>query len=382
VLSAGAAGTSTSTPVTVPQSPTDTPAADRTVTAPQRAEPHTAAPETAAPGVPEPGSRAAGAGVAEAGTGVAEADLLDVVIIGSGPAGYTAAIYAGRAQLNTVVLEGSVTGGGALMNTTEVENFPGFPDGVQGPDLMAGLRAQAERFGAALVREDAVIVNLTGSVKVITTGDGARYRSRAVILATGSAYRSLGLPEESALTGHGLSWCATCDGFFFRGHDIAVIGGGDSAMEEALFLSRFAASVTVVVRSGMLRASKVMAARAAAESKISFQWHSEVTQILGADAVTGLQLRDTRTGVARNVAVTGVFIAVGHVPRSELLVGQTDLDSAGYVRVSSPGTATSADGVFACGDLVDHTYRQAITAAGSGCAAALDTERWLAAYRG
>ncbi len=307
-------------------------------------------------------------------------DVRDLVIVGSGPAGYTAALYAARAQLHPLVLEGSVTAGGALMNTTEVENFPGFTEGVQGPDLMGSFRAQAERFGAELVRDDATALDLDDPVKTVTAGDGTVYRARAVILATGSGYRELGLADEKRLSGHGVSWCATCDGFFFRGKDIAVVGGGDSALEEATFLARFASSVTLVHRRGELRASKVMVARAHAEPKIRFAWHSEITRILGDDHVTGIELRDVRTGETRTQDLAGVFVAIGHNPRSELLHGQVDLDADGYVRVASPGTATNLDGVFACGDLVDHTYRQAITAAGSGCAAALDAERWLAAH--
>ncbi len=304
--------------------------------------------------------------------------LHDLVIVGSGPAGYTAAVYAARADLHPVVLEGSVTAGGALMNTTEVENFPGFPTGVQGPELMGAFREQAERFGARLIRDDAVSMDLTGDVKVVRTAD-AEYRARAVVLATGSRYKTLGLPEEHRLSGHGLSWCATCDGFFFRNQDIAVVGGGDSALEEATFLARFARSVTVVHRRGQLRASKAMVRRAEAEPKITFAWHSEVAAISGEQSVTGVTLRDPRTGEVRDLAVTGVFVAIGHEPRSELVTGQVQLDPSGYV-VTAPGsTATDLDGVFACGDLVDHTYRQAITAAGSGCAAALDAERWLAA---
>jgi thioredoxin reductase (NADPH) len=311
-----------------------------------------------------------------------ETTVQDVVIVGSGPAGYTAAIYAARAQLAPVVIEGSVTAGGALMNTTEVENFPGFPVGVQGPELMESLRSQAERFGATLLRADAVALDLDGPIKTVTTGDGTIHRARSIILATGSSYRELGLADEKRLSGHGVSWCATCDGFFFRGKDIAVVGGGDSAMEEATFLARFAASVTLVHRRGELRASKVMIARAKAEPKISFAWHSEITRILGDDQVTGIELRDLKTGQTREQPLAGVFVAIGHEPRSELVRGQIDLDDDGYVIVAGRSTATNLDGVFACGDLVDHTYRQAITAAGSGCAAALDAERWLAARPG
>ena len=306
-------------------------------------------------------------------------DVRSVIIIGSGPAGYTAAIYAARAQLSPLVFEGAVTAGGALMNTTEVENFPGFTEGIMGPELMENMRGQAERFGAELVTDDIVSVDLTGEIKTVVDGSGTTHRARTVILATGSAYRHLNVPGEEKLSGHGVSWCATCDGFFFRGQDIAVIGGGDSAVEEATFLTRFANSVTLVHRRDELRASKIMAERAHANEKIRFAWNSVVEEIVGDPKVSGVVLRDTVTGETRELPVTGVFIAIGHDPRSELLKGQIDLDDEGYVLVQGRTTATNLPGVFACGDLVDHTYRQAITAAGSGCAAALDAERFLAA---
>jgi thioredoxin reductase (NADPH) len=304
-------------------------------------------------------------------------DVRNVIIIGSGPAGYTAAIYAARAGLEPLVFEGSVTQGGALMNTTDVENFPGFPDGVQGPDLMDALRAQAERFGAQLVTDDVVSVDLTGPVKVVLDGDGTQHAATAVILATGSGYKEIGLADEKRLGGHGVSWCATCDGFFFKDQDIVVVGGGDSAMEEATFLTRFARSVTVVHRRDTLRASKIMQERAFSNPKINFEWNAEVVGILGDEQVTGVRLRSTVDGSERELPVTGVFVAIGHTPRSELLKGQVHLDENGYVLVEGRSTHTNLPGVFACGDLVDHTYRQAITAAGSGCAAALDAERYL-----
>jgi thioredoxin reductase (NADPH) len=311
-------------------------------------------------------------------------DVRDVIVIGSGPAGYTAAIYAARADLRPLVFEGSVTAGGALMNTTEVENFPGFPQGVQGPQLMEDLRAQAERFGAELVPEDVVAVRLAGEVKEVDTGDErwggiTTHRARAVILATGSAYRELGLESEKRLSGRGVSWCATCDGAFFREKDIAVVGGGDSAVEEATFLSRFARSVILVHRRDRLRASKIMIARAEADPKISFAWNSEIAEVLGQDRVSGLRLRDTVTGAERTLDVSGLFVAIGHDPRVDLVRGQLELDAAGYVVVHGRSGRTAVPGVFACGDVVDHEYRQAITAAGSGCAAALDAERYLAA---
>ena len=302
-----------------------------------------------------------------------------LIIIGSGPAGYTAAIYAARAGLAPLVLAGSVTAGGALMNTTEVENFPGFPGGIQGPELMEGLQEQAEKFGAKVVCDDVTSVDLKGHLKTVVTGSGETHSAPAIILATGSAYKELGLPEEKKFSGHGVSWCATCDGFFFRDQDIIVVGGGDSAMEEATFLTRFGKSVTVVVRKGELRASRIMAQRAKDNPKITFAWNSAVTAIHGDGKVSGVTLTDTRTGETREHGATGLFVAIGHVPRTELLAGQVDLDAEGYIKVDSPTTVTNLSGVFACGDAVDHRYRQAITAAGSGCAAALDAERYLAA---
>ncbi|MGB3762740.1 MAG: thioredoxin-disulfide reductase [Ornithinimicrobium sp.] len=316
---------------------------------------------------------------AESTSGSGDDELHEVIIVGSGPAGYTAAVYAARANLAPVLFEGAVTAGGALMNTTEVENYPGFQDGIMGPDLMLAMRAQAERFGATLRRTDVISMDLTGPVKVVTDEEGVQHRASAVILAMGSAYRELGLPDEKRLSGHGVSWCATCDGAFFRDQDIAVVGGGDSAMEEATFLSRFARSVTVIHRRGELRASRIMAERAEADPKISFAWHSEVTEIHGDAKVTSVTLADIRTGEKRELPITGLFIAVGHDPRNELIRDQVHLDAEGYVLVQGRGTATSLPGVFAAGDLVDHTYRQAITAAGTGCASALDAERYLAA---
>ena len=304
-------------------------------------------------------------------------DVRNLIIIGSGPAGYTAAIYAARASLAPLVFEGSVTAGGALMNTTDVENFPGFPEGVMGPDLMDHLRRQAERFGAVLVSDDATAVDLTGDIKEVTDSDGTVHRARAVILATGSGYRELGHPDEKRLSGRGVSWCATCDGFFFKDQDIAVIGGGDSAMEEATFLTRFARSVTVVHRRDSLRASRIMQDRAFANDKIRFRWDSEVVGIEGDTKVTGIRLRNLRTGDEDELAVTGLFVAIGHDPRSELVAHQLRRDEEGYILVDPPSTRTSQAGVFACGDVVDHTYRQAVTAAGTGCAAALDAERYL-----
>jgi thioredoxin reductase (NADPH) len=299
-----------------------------------------------------------------------------VIIIGSGPAGYTAAVYSARADLRPLVFEGSVTAGGALMNTTDVENFPGFPDGIMGPDLMDNLRKQAERFGAELVTDDVVEVDLAATPKVVKTHTDTYY-AKAVILATGSGYRELGLPNEKRLSGHGVSWCATCDGFFFRDQDIVVVGGGDTAMEEATFLTRFARSVTVVHRRNELRASKIMQDRAFANEKIRFIWDSEVVDVLGDAKVSGVRLRNLKTGEETELEATGLFIAIGHDPRVELVTGQIDLDEEGYIQVASPTTRTNLDGVFACGDVVDHTYRQAITAAGTGCAASLDAERWL-----
>lgn len=306
-------------------------------------------------------------------------DVRNVIIIGSGPAGYTAAVYAARANLQPLLFEGAVTAGGALMNTTDVENFPGFRDGIMGPDLMDNMRAQAERFGAEIITDDVTAVELTGDVKTVTDGEGNTYQARSVILAMGSAYRELGLPREKELSGHGVSWCATCDGFFFRDQDIAVVGGGDSAIEEATFLTKFARSVTVIHRRDELRASKIMADRAFANDKIQFAWNSEVAEIHGEGKLSGVTLRDTVTGETRELAVTGLFIAVGHDPRNELIKGIVDTDDAGYVLVQGRSTRTNLPGVFAAGDLVDHTYRQAITAAGSGCASALDAEHYLAA---
>ena len=303
-------------------------------------------------------------------------DHRNVIIVGSGPAGYTAALYTARADLKPLVFEGSQYGG-ALMNTTDVENYPGFPEGIIGPDLMNAIRSQAERFGAELVTDDVVSVELSGPVKVVRTLDG-EYTADAVILAMGSAYKKLGLAREDQLSGHGVSWCATCDGFFFRDQDIAVVGGGDTAMEEATFLTRFARSVTVVHRRDSLRASKFMAQRAMNDPKIHWAWNSEVVDIHGDGSVSGVRLRDTRTGQERDLELGGLFIAIGHEPRSELVKGQIDLDDEGYV-LATNGTYTNLDGVFAAGDLVDHTYRQAVTAAGTGCQAALDAERYLAA---
>jgi thioredoxin reductase (NADPH) len=308
-------------------------------------------------------------------------DVRDVIVIGSGPAGYTAALYAARARLSPLVFEGSVTSGGALMNTTDVENFPGFPDGVLGPDLMDQLRKQAERFGAELLAEDVTEVDLKATPKVVRAGEDT-YLARAVIIATGSGYRELDVPGEKRLSGHGVSWCATCDGFFFREQDIAVIGGGDTAMEEAAFLTRFARSVTVVHRRDSLRASKIMQDRAMGNPKIRFAWDSEVTEVLGEDRVTGLRLRNVKTGVASTLEVSGMFVAIGHDPRSELFAGQLATDADGYLVVEQPTTRTAIDGVFAAGDVVDRTYRQAVTAAGTGCSAAIDAERWLAEHDG
>ncbi|CAB4672048.1 MAG: thioredoxin-disulfide reductase [Actinobacteria bacterium] len=307
-------------------------------------------------------------------------EILDVVIVGSGPAGYTAAIYAARAELAPVLYEGSVTAGGALMNTTEVENFPGFPDGVMGPDLMDSLRKQCERFGTKIFTDDIVSMDLSGEIKVLTDGSGNTLKSKSVILATGSAYKEIGLTNEKRLSGRGVSWCATCDGFFFREKVIAVVGGGDSAMEEATFLTRFASKVYVIHRRDSLRASKIMIERAMSNPKIEFIWNTEVIDVLGADKVSGLKLRNLLTSEESERDFDALFVAIGHLPRSELLVGQIDLDGEGYVKVEGRSTQTNQKGVFACGDLVDHTYRQAITAAGTGCQAALDAERFLAGH--
>ncbi|MFI1466915.1 thioredoxin-disulfide reductase [Streptomyces wuyuanensis] len=306
-------------------------------------------------------------------------DVRNVIIIGSGPAGYTAALYTARASLNPLVFEGAVTAGGALMNTTDVENFPGFRDGIMGPDLMDNMRAQAERFGAELVPDDVVAVDLTGEIKTVTDTAGTVHRAKAVIVTTGSQHRKLGLPNEDTLSGRGVSWCATCDGFFFKDQDIAVVGGGDTAMEEATFLSRFAKSVTIVHRRDSLRASKAMQERAFADPKIKFAWDSEVAAVHGDQKLTGLTLRNTKTSETSELPVTGLFIAVGHDPRTELFKGQLELDEEGYLQVDAPSTRTNLTGVFGAGDVVDHTYRQAITAAGTGCSAALDAERFLAA---
>ena len=304
----------------------------------------------------------------------------EVVIVGSGPAGYTAAIYAARAQLEPVMYEGSVTAGGALMNTTEVENFPGFTDGIMGPDLMDSMRKQAARFGTKLITDDIVEMKLTGAVKEITDGSGNTVKAKSVILAMGSAYKEIGLPNEKRLSGRGVSWCATCDGFFFREQVIAVVGGGDSAMEEANFLTKFASKVVLIHRRDSFRASKIMIERAQANPKIEFLMNHEVIDVLGEEKVSGLKLRNTVTGDESVKDFTGLFVAIGHLPRSELVVGQVDLNSEGYVNVVGRSTNTNIPGVFACGDLVDFTYRQAITAAGSGCQAALDAERFLAGH--
>jgi len=304
-------------------------------------------------------------------------DVRDVIIIGSGPAGYTAAIYAARAKLSPLVFEGSVTAGGALMNTTDVENFPGFPDGILGPDLMDGLRKQADRFGAELVTDDVVEVDLTASPKVVKTATDV-FHAKAVIIATGSKYRELGVPGEKHLSGHGVSWCATCDGFFFREQHIAVVGGGDSALEEATFLTRFGKSVTIIHRRSELRASKIMQDRAKANPKIKFVWDSEVVEALGDQKLTGVRIRNVKTGQESVLPVGGLFVAIGHDPRSELFAGQLTTDPEGYLLVEGRSTKTAIEGVFASGDVVDHIYRQAVTAAGSGCSAAIDAERWLA----
>jgi thioredoxin reductase (NADPH) len=303
----------------------------------------------------------------------------NVIIVGSGPAGYTAAVYAARADLAPLVFEGHAYGG-ALMNTTDVENFPGFTDGIMGPDLMANIRAQAERFGAELVSDDVTELDLRGPVKIVRT-HGAEYTADAVILAMGSAYRKLGLPREDELSGHGVSWCATCDGFFFRGKDIVVVGGGDTAMEEATFLARFGNTVTIVHRRGELRATPIMVDRARQNEKIHWALNSEVVALHGDKSVDGIRLRDTVTGVERDLEIGGLFIAIGHDPRSELVQGQVDIDDEGYIKVDGGTTRTNLSGVFAAGDVVDHTYRQAITAAGTGCAAALDAQHFLAALR-
>ncbi len=301
----------------------------------------------------------------------------EVVIVGSGPAGYTAAIYAARAQLEPVMYEGSVTAGGALMNTTEVENFPGFTDGIMGPDLMDSMRKQSARFGTQLITDDIVEMDLKGPVKTLKDGSGNVLKSKSVILAMGSAYREIGLENEKRLSGRGVSWCATCDGFFFRDQEIAVVGGGDSAVEEATFLTKFASKVTLIHRRDSLRASKIMADRAKANPKIEFLWNTEVTDVLGETKMESLQLKNVLTGDVSKREFGALFVAIGHIPRSELITTQVSLDAEGYVKVEGRSTKTNIEGVFACGDLVDHTYRQAITAAGSGCQAALDAEKFL-----
>ena len=301
----------------------------------------------------------------------------EVVIVGSGPAGYTAAIYAARAQLEPVMYEGSVTAGGALMNTTEVENFPGFTDGIMGPDLMDAMRKQTARFGTKLVTDDIVEMDLAGPVKTLKDGSGNTLKAKSVILAMGSAYREIGLENEKRLSGRGVSWCATCDGFFFRDQEIAVVGGGDSAVEEATFLTKFASKVTLIHRRDSLRASKIMADRAKANQKIEFLWNTEVTDVLGEAKMEALELKNTVTGAVSKRNFGALFVAIGHIPRSELITTQVALDAEGYVKVEGRSTRTNIEGVFACGDLVDHTYRQAITAAGSGCQAALDAEKFL-----
>ncbi|MGI4895102.1 MAG: thioredoxin-disulfide reductase [Janthinobacterium lividum] len=308
-----------------------------------------------------------------------ETTVRNVIIVGSGPAGYTAALYAARAELAPLVFEGSVTAGGALMNTTEVENFPGFPEGIMGPDLMDNMRGQAEKFGAELITDDVVDVRLDGEVKEVTTGGGQTYRAYSVILALGSAYRELGLPDEKRLSGRGVSWCATCDGFFFREQNIVVVGGGDSAVEEATFLTKFASTVTIVHRREELRASAIMRKRAEDNPKIRFAWNSEVVSIHGENKVEGLTLHDIVTGEDRRIDATGLFIAIGHEPRTEIVKGQVDLDENGFILVDGRSSRTNLAGVFAAGDVIDHEYMQAITAAGSGCAAALDAEKFLAA---
>ena len=304
-------------------------------------------------------------------------EVENLVIVGSGPSGYTAAIYAARAQLNPIIYEGSVTAGGALMNTTEVENFPGFIDGIMGPDLMDAMRKQAKRFGANLITDDIVEMDLSGPIKVLKDGSGNTVKAKSVILAMGSAYREIELENEKRLSGRGVSWCATCDGFFFRDQTIAVVGGGDSAVEEATFLTKFASKVVLIHRRDSLRASKIMAERAFANPKIEMLWNTEVIDVLGAEKVEALSLKNTVTGEVSKRDFTGLFVAIGHDPRNELVKDQVTLDGEGYVVVENGSTRTNLTGVFACGDLVDHTYRQAITAAGTGCQSALDAEKFL-----
>lgn len=331
------------------------------------------------------GNKAATARVGKGGGKEITVTVHDVVIVGSGPAGYTAAIYTARAGLKPIVFAGSLAAGGALMTTTEVENYPGFPAGIDGPDLMEAMREQAEKFGADIRYEDVTEVQLDGPVKTVVSEGGESLRARAVILATGSAHRKLGVPGEEEFSGRGVSYCATCDGFFFRDRHIVVVGGGDSALEEAMFLTRFASKVTLVHRRGELRASKIMQERALANEKIEFAWHSTVAEVRGdaaAGAMSGLVLNDVRTGEQRELAAQAMFVAIGHDPRVELVAGQVELDDDGYIKVADPSTHTNLAGVFACGDVVDHSYRQAITAAGTGCRAALDAERYLAALEG
>lgn len=305
-------------------------------------------------------------------------EVRDVIIVGSGPAGYTAAVYTARANLKPLLLAGSVTAGGELMNTTDVENYPGFPDGIMGPDLMENFEKQAARFGTEIQFEDVTELDLDGDIKRVTIGSGETFQARSIILSTGSAYRELGLPNEKRLSGHGVSWCATCDGFFFKNQDIAVIGGGDSAMEEALFLTKFAKSVTVVHRRDTLRASKIMADRAMAHEKINFVWNTGVEDVLGQEKVTGLRLKNLVDGTETELAVTGVFVAIGNDPRTDLVKDKLDLTPEGTIAVEGRTSKTSIKGVFAAGDVIDPTYRQAITASGSGCVAALDVEHYLA----
>lgn len=311
----------------------------------------------------------------------ATSDVRDVIIVGSGPAGYTAAVYTARANLKPLLLAGSVTAGGELMNTTDVENYPGFPEGIMGPDLMENFEKQAARFGTEIQFEDVTELALDGDIKTVTIATGETFRARAIILSTGSAYRELGLPNEKRLSGHGVSWCATCDGFFFKDQDIAVVGGGDSAMEEALFLTKFAKSVTVVHRRDTLKASKIMADRALAHEKISFVWNSAVQDIVGEEKVSGLKLKNLVDGTESDLAVTGVFVAIGNDPRTELIKDSLELTLEGTIAVEGRSSKTSIPGVFAAGDVVDPTYRQAITASGSGCVAAIDVEHYLADFK-
>ena len=307
-----------------------------------------------------------------------ESQVRDVIIVGSGPAGYTAAVYTARANMKPLLIAGSVTAGGELMNTTDVENYPGFPEGIMGPDLMENFEKQAARFGTEILFEDVTALDLDGDIKKVTIGTGETFQAKAIILSTGSAYRELGLENEKRLSGHGVSWCATCDGFFFKDQDIAVIGGGDSAMEEALFLTKFAKSVTVVHRRDALKASKIMADRALTHDKINFLWNTAVEDVLGGDKVTGLKLRNVVDGAESELAVTGVFVAIGNDPRTDLVKGKVELTPEGTIAVEGRSSRTSIKGVFAAGDVIDPTYRQAITASGSGCVAALDVEHYLA----